>query len=48
VGNYSVVFEEQNNKNYPGGKAANVFHLVPKLKVLDIVVVLPFPHTPVA
>jgi hypothetical protein len=31
-------FEESTNKNYPGSKMAKVFHLLPMLRMLDIVV----------
>jgi hypothetical protein len=31
-------FEESTNKNYPGSEMVTVFNLLPKLRMLDIIV----------
>jgi hypothetical protein len=45
---YLEDIEESNNKSYPGGKMATVFHLVPKLRMLHIIVMHALLHTSVA
>jgi hypothetical protein len=41
-------FEESTKKNYPGRKIATAYHLLPKPRMLDIVVMHPGLHTSVA